>query len=83
MWRGGRGKYIATTCLEERTKGETHEKEIMGETNVETLFYHLKKQKSSDFKKFPYGGKTCSLYAAQVSVPLGDLSGSDGPLAFV
>lgn len=64
-------------------KGETHVKEIMGETNIETLFYHLRKQKSSDLKKFPHGRKTCSLYAAQVSVPLGDLSGSDGPLAFM
>lgn len=54
----------------------------MGETNIETLFYHLRKQKSSDFKKFPYGANTCSLYAAQVSVTLGDSSGSDGPLAF-
>lgn len=50
---GGGGEYIVTTCLEERTKGETHEKEIMGEINIETLFYHLRKQKSSDFKKFP------------------------------
>lgn len=66
-------------------KGKTHVKEIMGETNIETLFYHLRKQKSSDLKKkkFPYSRKTCSLYTAQVSVPLGDVSGSDAPLAFM
>lgn len=64
-------------------RGESHVKKIMGETNIGTLFYHLRKQKSSDLKKFPYSRKTCSLYAAQVSAPLGNLSGSDGPLAFM
>lgn len=61
----------------------SHVKKLMGETNFELLFYVNKASKDLIFNKIFLRVERLVHFIQLKSVPLGGLSGSDGPLVFM